>query len=247
MSEAITGVGTDNPWDDQWKLVLGHIDELMKHHKVSAAIQYIFTSFFRLLGKFMEDYRMGRQADIMHDLNEIQQLRNEVEQDFQGFNTVRDDTSKPSPSGDQENAAQKALDAFKEMEKIFNEGKAKGYFTGDFLTGFLSHFFSDNSNATIFQAKDFNSTNKVDVATAWVDAWFDAGSVPTSGSPPSDSGLLGVINTQFNEAKTTSQSSVVQSKLNYYSKQDTTDKSVVHMGLSALSSVEKTANNNLGK
>ena len=60
-------------------------------------------------------------------------------------------------------------------------------------------------------------------------------------------GILGIVNNQFNEAKTTTQSSIVQSKLNYWSKQDSTAKAVVHMGFSAMTGVEKTANNNLGK
>lgn len=246
MSEAVAG---SNPWETQWRDKLSHIDELVKEHKIGAAIQYIFTSFFIYLGKFTEDYRMDRQAKIMHDLQQIQSLRNRIQQDFQSFNTVNVNkgSSPPAPTPAQVAAAQDALTAYNELKSKLSTGESQGYFTSEFVTGFESHFFSSNSSATIFQATDPSSTNASTVTTDWINAWFYAGSVPSSGSPSSDSGLLGVINNQFNEAKTTSQSSIVQSKLNYWSKQDTTDKSVVHMGLSATTSIEKTANNNLGK
>ncbi|MCP5506482.1 MAG: hypothetical protein H7A38_06335 [Chlamydiales bacterium] len=247
MSEAITA---SNPWDTQWHQELHHIDELMNHHEVFAAIQYIFTSFFMLIGKFMEDYRMDRQAKIMKALDNIQSLRNEVQEDFQAFNNY-----KTMSSSEMRQKVADATAKFQTMEQEIQSYAKLGYFGAygstkeeSFVKGFLGHFFNtQNPDASIFQTTDLSNLGAI--VSKWTEAWKDAGSVGNSSSvnPAPGSGLLGIINNQFNEAKTTSQSSVVQSKLNYWSKEETTAKSVVHMGLSSYSSIEKTANNNLGK
>ncbi|MCB1072419.1 MAG: hypothetical protein KDK96_04865 [Chlamydiia bacterium] len=226
MSAPIT---TSNPWEAQWQYERHHIDELMAHHKVGEALQYIFASLLTCIGEFIEGYRMHRQAEIMNALKIIQQDRNTILDDFNQF--------KDSSTG--ESVAADAVGVYQTMMHYISNFEKMGYFSDTFIEGFEDHFYNTkNPAATIFQDATLDGSN---VYTHWHDAWANAGHIPNDG------GFLGIINNQFNEAKTTSQSSVVQAKLNYWSKQDSTTKAMIHMGFSALNSVEKTANNNIGK
>ncbi|QVL58052.1 MAG: hypothetical protein KFB93_02935 [Simkaniaceae bacterium] len=222
-------IAQPNSWESQWQSDRHHIDELMAHGKVGEALQYIFASVFMLIGDFVQDYRMNRQAKIMNALKEVQELRNSILNDFNQYNSSKTGSS----------VASDAVNDYNQLTTLMTEFEKKGYFSDTFVEGFEDHFLNSNDpNATIFQ----NTTLDVSsINTDWHNAWANAGTIPNQG------GILGIVNNQFNEAKTTSQSSVVQAKINYWSKQESTAKAVVHMGFSSMTGVEKTANNNIGK
>lgn len=225
---ATSGYGDEN-WNAEFKAEKDHIIALLKKpHGAFLALQYIMTSFFNLLGRYNESYRMGSQASIENVLSDLQQYRNAIETDFDACQQQGNTT-----------AAGNAIDNRNKIIDALNKGEAQGIFSKEFVQ-------SVEQQLNTALPKD----NKTDLANAWYDDWSmpgkNTGSKGAPYAPTNTPQIQGVTNaltalsTDFS-----SQSSIAQSKLKYYETWDEQFMTVQHSMMSEYINQEKSPNTSM--
>ena len=228
----------DNPWQDQWKELLHHIDEMRGKGEEGGAILYIFTSFFTFLGNYYEGGVLGGQTKVEKVLTHLQELRNRVEEDYDAQKIA------PDPQG-----AQDALNAYngytddEGQQHIGIKGifkKYKRFFDASYIKSALEEFENKSSpNGTIFVGnKSFEG-----LASSWHSVWTNE--KQDGGTSASLSSVTNAMSAFRNDI--TQEGSTVQSKINYYIQQDKTFKATTHSGQSDYINLIKTMNSNMGK
>lgn len=229
-------------WQSQWTDMLQHVGNLMKDGKVFLAIEYIASDLFMFVGDFTEDFQMGKQAKVQNLLTKIQNLRNDVETQFDAAKDSKDSGIAQQAFNDyygsgpiQTGGPYKGYPENMGIKNWLDWGVAQGIIPQSFATSIEQEFVPSKAGG-IFQGWPNTSGGAQELVNDWNGLW--------NSNNPDQPNSIQVVTNALTAVSTdvSSQSSIVQSKLKFDEANDEQYKSITHSIQSEFINQEKQMN-----